>query len=126
MLLSEYLSSFHTECFDCRNLFEDKIIMVFTRISLVIFSILTYMRIIGSIYNKYPVPFNKLATCQEFNIESKSCQHYFPVKSIKNYKTNEFKLQMRFYVMATNDANIVLTNGLESGKGRIAYTIGKL
>lgn len=28
--------------------------------------------------------------------------------------------------MATNDANIVLTNGLESGKGRIAYTIGKL
>lgn len=99
--------------------------MVVKQLLSVIFFVFTCLEISKSVHNKHPVPFNKLATCQEFDVESKSCLHYFPVGSIKNYKNRDFKLQMKFYVMATNDANIVLTNGLELGKGRIAYTIGK-
>ncbi|XP_037911064.1 uncharacterized protein LOC119651511 [Hermetia illucens] len=97
--------------------------MVVKQLLSVIFFVFTCLEISKSVHNKHPVPFNKLATCQEFDVESKSCLHYFPVGSIKNYKNRDFKLQMKFYVMATNDANIVLTNGLELGKGRIAYTI---
>ncbi|CAD7081944.1 unnamed protein product [Hermetia illucens] len=75
-------------------------------------------------YSKNPVPFSKLATCQEFDIDSNRCLHFFPIESIKNYKTKEYKLYLKFYVMAWTDANIVLFDGFPKWKVRYTVVVG--
>lgn len=75
-----------------------------------------------SVYNQNPVPFSKLATCQEFTLNAERCMHFFPIESVKNYKTKENKIHLKFYVMAARDANIVLSSGY--GENDARYTAG--
>ncbi|CAD7081949.1 unnamed protein product [Hermetia illucens] len=94
--------------------------MYATGIVIFVTFILFCARFSDSVHDRNPVPFSKLATCQEFDIDSHKCLHFFPLETIKNYQTKEYKLHLKFYVMATNDANIVLTNGY--GEGTVRYT----
>ncbi|XP_037907731.1 uncharacterized protein LOC119649593 isoform X1 [Hermetia illucens] len=89
------------------------------RVCLILF-VLCLLKYSFSVHNKHPVLFSKLATCQEFSLEADKCLHFFPFEKIKNYKSKENKIHLKLYVMASMDANIVLTNGY--GEGTVRYT----
>lgn len=94
--------------------------MVLTRVICLTFLISGLLSVATIAHSK--VSFLKLSTCQEFDIDSSECQHYFPIDVLKNNISSEYKLHLTFYVMTTNDANIVLTNG--KNRGTVRYTAG--
>ncbi|XP_037919957.1 uncharacterized protein LOC119657218 [Hermetia illucens] len=95
--------------------------MFSTRVVTVLFCALTFVNVSQSGESQHKASFLKLATCQEYDIESTSCQHYFPVDVFKNHRTDEYKLYLKFYVMTGHDANIVLSSSLK--KSDIQYII---
>lgn len=94
--------------------------MVLTRVICLTFLVSGLLSVVTIAHSK--VSFLKLSTCQEFDIDSSECQHYFPIDVFKNNISSEYKLHLTFYVMTTNDANIVLTNG--KNRGTVRYTAG--
>lgn len=98
--------------------------MFFTRVVRPVMLVVLLSSSGQSVYNQNPVPFSKLATCQEFTLNAERCMHFFPIESVKNYKTKENKIHLKFYVMAARDANIVLSSGYGENDARYTAVIG--
>lgn len=87
------------------------------------------LTILGTISNTLcgkVVPLTKLVTCKEYDSTATPvCQHFFPINIFKNYVSSEYKLYLKFYVMARNDANIVLSNDINTNNRSTQYITGK-
>ncbi|XP_055837476.1 acetylcholine receptor-like protein cup-4 [Episyrphus balteatus] len=76
--------------------------------------------------SKFNISLSNLATCEEYNIKSKGYTYadFFQVNSLKNARTNDNqRLHLKFYVMTSMDAHILLSETDNPRKSDRVYEI---